>query len=86
MVRVIRAELKNEYNIYVEFNDGMNGIINFKQILEEDHREIIRDLLNKDLFKTVKVNLNTLCWDNDVDFAPDYLYEQIENNKDRKVA
>jgi hypothetical protein len=34
--------------------------------------------LNKDLFKTVKVNLNTLCWDNDVDFAPDYLFDQIK--------
>ena len=86
MVRVIKAELKDEYNIYVEFNDGMNGIINFKQILEEDHREIIKELLNKDLFKTVKVNLNTLCWDNDVDFAPDYLYEQLVDNIDRKAA
>ncbi len=86
MVRVVRAELKNEYNIYVEFNDGTNGIINFRQILEEDHREVIRELLNKDLFKTVKVNLNTLCWDNDVDFAPDYLYEQIKKNKDKRVA
>jgi len=42
--------------------------------------------LNIELFKTVKVNLNTLCWANEVDFAPDYLYMQIENNKDKKVA
>jgi hypothetical protein len=33
------------------------------------------------LFKTVKANLNTLCWDNDADFAPDYLYEQVKTDK-----
>ncbi|MCL1931172.1 MAG: DUF2442 domain-containing protein [Treponema sp.] len=78
MIRVINAELKNDYKIYVEFNNGTKGTIDFKKILEEDHREIIKELLNKELFKTVKVNLNTLCWDNEVDFAPDYLYEQLE--------
>jgi len=78
MIKVINAELKNDYEICIEFNNGTKGTIDFKKILEEDHREIIRELLNKDLFKTVKVNLNTLCWDNEVDFAPDYLYEQIE--------
>jgi len=78
MIQVINAELKNDYKIYVEFNNGTKGTIDFKKILEEDHREIIRELLDKDLFKTVKVNLNTLCWDNEVDFAPDYLYEQIK--------
>jgi hypothetical protein len=78
MIQVINAELQNDYRICVEFNNGTKGIIDFKKILEEDHREIIRELLDKELFKTVKVNLNTLCWDNDVDFAPDYLYEQLE--------
>jgi hypothetical protein len=31
-----------------------------------------------EIFTTVKVNLNTLCWDNGADFAPDYLYEKLE--------
>jgi len=86
VIHVVYAELKNDYNVYVEFNNGVNGNIDFKQILEEDHREIIRELLNKDLFKTVKINLHTLCWDNEVDFAPDYLLKQVENNKNKKVA
>jgi hypothetical protein len=81
MIRIINAELKGEYKILVEFNDGIKGMIDFKKILEEDPREIIRELLNMDMFETVKVNLNTLCWDNDVDFAPDYLYGKIEKDK-----
>ena len=86
MVRVTTAKFINEYNIHIEFNDGTNGILNFKKILEEDHREIVKDLLNEELFKTVKVYLNTLCWENEVDFAPDYLYEQIIKNKEKEVA
>jgi hypothetical protein len=78
MVRVINAELKNDYKIFVEFNDGEKGTIDFKKIFEEDHRAVIKELLNKNLFKTVKVNLHTLCWDNEVDFAPDYLYDLIK--------
>jgi len=84
MIQVINAELKNDYKINVEFNNGTKGTIDFKKILEEDHREIIRELLNKDLFKTVKVDLHTLCWNNEVDFAPDYLYEQVKMQE--KVA
>ena len=81
MVHVINAELKNEYNICIEFNNETIGTINFKNILENDHRNIVKELLNKKLFKTVKISLNTLCWDNAVDFAPDYLLEQIEINE-----
>ena len=80
MIQVINAELRDEYKIFLEFSDGENGIIDFKKILEDDHRGIIKELLNKELFKTAKVNLNTLCWDNEVDFAPDYLYKQIKTS------
>ena len=78
MIHVLNAEIKENYRIKVEFSNGKTGIIDFEKILTEDHREIIRDLLDERLFKTVKVNLNTLCWDNEVDFAPEYLYEQME--------
>ena len=78
MLHVIYAEFVSGYKVYVEFNNGERGTIDFEKILKEDHREIINELLNKKLFKTVKLNLNTLCWDNEVDFAPEFLYEQMK--------
>jgi hypothetical protein len=77
MVWVIKSELREDYKVYIEFNDGVSGVIDFKKILEEDHREIIRELLDKDKFQAVKIERHTLCWDNGVDFAPEYLYEQV---------
>ena len=85
MIWVTKAELKKEYNIFIEFNDGTSGIIDFKDKLTNDHRQIMKDLLDIDIFKTVKVDLDTLCWDNGADFAPEYLYERIKNEKE-KVA
>lgn len=69
---VIKAELRGDYKIYIEFNDGIGGIIDFKEKITTDHRETIRELADK-----IKVERHTLCWENGVDFAPEYLYEQI---------
>ena len=81
MVWVVRAELKDEYKVFVEFNDGINGVIDFKEKLTNDHRQIIKELLDLNKFKTVIVDMDTLCWDNGVDFAPEYLYEQVMMQK-----
>jgi hypothetical protein len=77
MLGVTKVLLQGDYTVFVEFNDGQSGIINFKDELEKDHREIIRELLNLEKFNTVKLGYHTLCWDNGVDFAPEYLYEQV---------
>jgi len=75
MVWVVKTELKGDYTVYVEFNDGVSGLIDFKEELEKEHLEIIRELLDLQLFNTVKLSHDTLCWDNGVDLAPEYLYE-----------
>ncbi|MCL2766005.1 MAG: DUF2442 domain-containing protein [Treponema sp.] len=84
MLGITKVSLQGDYTVYIEFNNGQNGIINLKNELEKDHREIIRELLDLEIFKTVKLWHNTLSWDNGVDFAPEYLYEQILVQK--KVA
>jgi len=84
MLGITKVSLQGDYTVYVEFNNGQNGIINLKNELEKDHREIIRELLDLEKFKTVKLWHNTISWDNGVDFAPEYIYEQILVQK--KVA
>jgi len=84
MVWVVKAELKEDYKVFIEFNDGVNGIIDFYNKIKNDHRENILELLDLELFKTVKTDLDTICWGNGVDFAPEYLYEQVKNQQ--KIA
>ena len=81
MLGITKVLLQGDYTVYVEFNNGQNGIINFKSELEKDHREIIRELLDLEIFNTVKLWHRTLSWDNGVDFAPEYLYEKLKEKK-----
>jgi hypothetical protein len=78
MVWVVKSEVKDGYKIFIEFNDGTSGIIDFYDKIANDHRQIFRDLLDLDLFRTARTDLDTVCWDNEADFAPEYLYEQIK--------
>jgi len=81
---VVKMELRGGYDVYVEFSDGQRGVIDFQNKLMTDHREIIRELIDMDKFKKVRIERHTLCWDNGVDFAPEYLYDQLKIEK--KVA
>ena len=81
MVWVIKAELLEEYKIYLEFNDGFKGVIDFQKKISTDHRDIIRELQDKEKFDKFKIERHTLCWENGVDFAPEYLYDQINVQK-----
>ena len=84
MVWVTKAELLEEYKIYLEFNDGLKGVIDFFNKISSDHREIIKELQDKEKFSKFKIERHTLSWENGVDFAPEYLYEQL--NIQKKVA
>ena len=73
MLGVTKFALRGGYTVFVEFSDGHSGLIDFRAELEKDRREIIRELLDPAKFGTVKLRHRTLCWDNGVDFAPEYL-------------
>ena len=76
MVWIINAQKANgTYALQLEFNDGLKGIVDFKNVLENDHRHIIRELLDVSIFNTFAAENDTVCWKNGVDFAPEYLYE-----------
>jgi len=62
------------YRLVVTFEDGVRKIVDLQPHL---HGEIFEPLKDLDYFKTVRVNpdIDTIVWDNDADFSPDFLYE-----------
>jgi transposase-like protein len=66
---------KGTYEILIKFNDGKSTIVDLKSTIENDHRPIIRDLLDVNTFNSFTVANDTVSWKNGVDFAPEYLYE-----------
>ncbi|MBR2092400.1 MAG: DUF2442 domain-containing protein [Fibrobacter sp.] len=41
--------------------------------VKNDHRPIVQQLSNLDLFKDFKVQAHTIVWSNGVDFAPEFI-------------
>ncbi|MDR1809736.1 MAG: DUF2442 domain-containing protein [Prevotella sp.] len=78
MVWIVDAKkAEGAYQIQLEFNDGLKGVVDLKTALENDHREIIRELLDMELFNAFVVANDTVCWKNGVDFAPEFLRELV---------
>jgi len=85
MISVVKAEYMDEYKIYVEFNNGKAGEVDFKEIIKRDHRPIFNELKDTSIFKNFKIDFDTLVWPNELDIAPEYLYFQAFKN-DSKLS
>ena len=74
MIEVINAKYIDNYNIWLEFNDGKKGVADLEDTL---WGQIFEPLKNKETFKNFKISetLGTICWQNGADLAPEYLYD-----------
>ena len=60
--------------LLITYDDKITKLVDLKPYLEG---EIFEPLKNVEYFKKVKVNndIDTIVWDNDADFSPDFLYK-----------
>jgi hypothetical protein len=75
ILNVTNAEYKVGYKIYLTFNNGESVLTDLKDTVHNDSRKIFIPLRDLDYFKNFKIRLNTITWDNEADFAPEYLLE-----------
>jgi len=79
LVKIIDAKYIQGYKIELRFNDGKIKIIDFKDLL---WGEVFEPLKEVEYFKNFKLNPFTIEWENGADFAPEYLYDFGESEKD----
>ena len=75
LLEVISAEYLEAYKLSCVFNDGYTATLDLEATILNDHRPIFAPLKQQAYFKTFTTRLNTICWDNGADFAPEFLYE-----------
>ena len=75
MLEVTTAEYVEGYKIRVSFNTGQSGIVDLEGALWGPVFEPLKDL---SVFKGFEVSktIHTVCWENDADFAPEFLYDK----------
>jgi hypothetical protein len=84
MIRTIKSIKSAEpYILELEFNTGEIRKINLKKkllIWSQSEGSIYKSLLDEKYFCNVKLNseLETIYWDNGIDFCPDMLYSMGE--------
>ena len=69
-VRDVRAT--DEYTLIVTFCDGEQKIYDARPLL---NKPIYRELQNLSFFLQAKVECGTVVWNDEVDLAPEHLYE-----------
>lgn len=77
MLHILDAKYIADYKISVAFDDGCCCVVDFESVVKDDHRPIVQQLSNLDLFKDFKIQANTIEWSNGVDFAPENIKELI---------
>ena len=72
---VVCVEAFSDYSLVVEFSDGSCGRIDCRELIL---REPYRSLQDINRFMMARADHGTVDWGEDVDIAPEYLYEHAE--------
>jgi hypothetical protein len=76
VIWVTDARALPSYRLWVRFSDGAQGEIGLEQFIFSDARPIVAALRDPAAFARVRVESDTVTWDNGFDLAPEFLYEQ----------
>jgi hypothetical protein len=75
---VIKVEAREDYQVYIEFDNNECGVLNVKPYLDFGVFKKIRD---KNLFSQVRVSFDTIEWPDGIDLDPYFVYEKCKKEK-----
>ena len=73
MLWVTDAKALPDYRLRVRFSDGSEGDIDLKQFIESDTCPIVTALRDRAAFAAIRVEMDTVVWENGFDLAPEFL-------------
>ena len=68
----VEVKALENYDLYIKFEDGKEKIYNVKHLIEKF--PFYNKLKDKEYFKNVKIDGNTVVWIQGEDIAPENLY------------
>ena len=70
---VTAARALPSYRLWVRFDDGVEGEVDLRDLVMGDQRQIVAELRVQAAFFAIRVEHDTVVWDNGFDLAPEYL-------------
>jgi len=80
ILHVTEAKHLQAYQVWLRFNDGVEGTVDLRKELWGAMFEPLKDL---SLFSQVKLDteLDTIVWPNGADLAPEFLHELLKKSQ-----
>ncbi len=75
ILHITRAEYISDYRIRISFDNGETRIVDLEKFLNEEPRSVFHPHRDKNFFKDFFLDRGTICWKNETDLAPEFLYE-----------
>ncbi len=69
---VKKVKPEADYLLHLTFENGENRIFDMKPYLDLG---IFKELRNTSVFNSVRINFDTIEWENEADFDPEVLYQ-----------
>jgi hypothetical protein len=66
---------RDDYTLFVVFDNGENGILDMKPILDFG---IFQRIKSYETFRQVRVSFDTIEWDCGVDLDPEFIYSKCK--------
>ena len=73
MIWVTDAKTLPDYRLWFRFSDGTEGEIDLKDFIAFDTRPIVAALRDPTTFLAIRVEMDTVVWENGFDLAPEFL-------------
>lgn len=72
---VIAIKYLKDFLYHIEFDDGVQGDVDFTQYLGKG--VVFEPLKDKNFFQSAHIEGGTIAWPNGADIAPETLYEKV---------
>jgi hypothetical protein len=75
ILHVIEAAYISDYKIQVHFDNGETRIVDLENFLMNEKRIVFHPHKDKNFFKDFFLDMGAICWKNETDLAPEFLYQ-----------
>jgi hypothetical protein len=84
ILHITQAKHMRDYQIWLQFNDGAEGVVD---LAEELWGSMFEPLKDKGLFSqmTLDSELDTVVWPNGADLAPEFLHDLLAQSQEKIV-
>jgi len=76
MIKILDCEWKDNYLIYLEFSDGIQGYFNLHEYLSTRQGPLLEPLSDPEFARRCFVDAGALCWPHGLELSPERLHDE----------